>query len=218
MAFAFDQLNHKTAMVLRAYVTAVCQEGHPYSEVERIRDAIKEYFEDTFGCWGSDEGLLWFSFTVPLRNSSPIDPPKGIRNTEALVGSRGILMEHTFLLITLSVTRIIANVYEIYPQLDEPHTCCVTKLLVFIRWIVMQQGRQLQPEEFLFHKLSIDDIIEPDKLFSVIQASNLLNKYAGDAGLMDHQYNRLDTHCFRRGGAQHRFIHAQDPWSIKVVK
>lgn len=54
MASAFDELSHKTALVLRAYVAAVCQEGHSYSETEAIRDAMKQYFEDTFGCRGAD--------------------------------------------------------------------------------------------------------------------------------------------------------------------
>ncbi|KAG0332888.1 hypothetical protein BG000_009655 [Podila horticola] len=53
MALAFDQLTHKTAMVLRAYIAAVYQEGHLFSEVERIQDVMKFYFEDTFGCWGT---------------------------------------------------------------------------------------------------------------------------------------------------------------------
>ena len=54
MVFAFDELSHKTALVLRAYITAVSQEGHSYSEIECIRDAMKQFFEDTFGCRGED--------------------------------------------------------------------------------------------------------------------------------------------------------------------
>ncbi|KAG0013640.1 hypothetical protein BGZ81_000914 [Podila clonocystis] len=54
MALAFDELGHKTALALRTYITAVCQEGHSYCEIEAIRDAMKQYFEDTFGCRGTD--------------------------------------------------------------------------------------------------------------------------------------------------------------------
>ncbi|KAG0094484.1 hypothetical protein BGZ93_007152 [Podila epicladia] len=54
MVSAFDELSHKSALVLRAYISAVCQEGHSYSETEAIRDAMKQYFEDTFGCRGAD--------------------------------------------------------------------------------------------------------------------------------------------------------------------
>ncbi|KAF9374299.1 hypothetical protein CPC16_001387 [Podila verticillata] len=156
-------------MVLRAYVTAVCQEGHTYIEAERIRDAMKgnkhgewigdPVFDKAFvnlmqklkvqpkksdgtqqssggqlfdellklKCYhvriqrSGPEGPLLLSVTVPFRNSSPIDPAKGIKNRETLGGSRRILMEHPFLHTTLSVTRIMANVYRIYPQLESGH-------------------------------------------------------------------------------------------------
>ncbi|KAG0339744.1 hypothetical protein BG000_001420, partial [Podila horticola] len=54
MAFAFDELSHRTALVLRAYVTAVYQEGHSYRETESICDAMKQHFEDSFGCQDAD--------------------------------------------------------------------------------------------------------------------------------------------------------------------
>lgn len=54
MAYAFDELSHRTALVLRAYVTAVYQEGHSYRETESIRDAMKQHFEDSFGCQDAD--------------------------------------------------------------------------------------------------------------------------------------------------------------------
>lgn len=54
MVFAFDELSHKTTLVLRAYITAVSQEGHSYNETEFIRDTMKQFFEDTFGCRGED--------------------------------------------------------------------------------------------------------------------------------------------------------------------
>lgn len=44
LASAFDHLSGKTALVLRAYVGSLCQEGHTYSEVESIRGMMKLYF------------------------------------------------------------------------------------------------------------------------------------------------------------------------------
>lgn len=78
--------------------------------------------------------------------------------------------------------------------------------------------RPPQDEDFLFPQLTSDGQIQHDKPFSVTQVSDLLNKYARNAGLMDHRYNQLDTHCFRRGGAQHRLIYAQDLWPFKAIK
>ncbi|KAI9234045.1 MAG: hypothetical protein BYD32DRAFT_385899, partial [Podila humilis] len=110
------------------------------------------------------------------------------------------------------------NTYEIHLQTNEPHACCVTKLLFWIDWAELKEGRQLQDEDFLFPHLDGSDQIQLDQPFSATQLSNLLNKYAADARIMDHRYNRLDTECFRRGGGQHRFFHIQDQWPLKAVK
>lgn len=82
----------------------------------------------------------------------------------------------------------------------------------------MQECRRLMADDFLFPALNSDDSIQLKKLLSVTQLSTLMNKYANDAGLMDHRYTRFDTHCFRRGGAQHQFVHAQDKWPFQAVR
>ncbi|KAF8928772.1 hypothetical protein BGZ52_002930, partial [Haplosporangium bisporale] len=53
LALAFDTLSNKTALALRAFVAAMYQEGHSYGEIENIRDAMKQYFEDRFLCIGT---------------------------------------------------------------------------------------------------------------------------------------------------------------------
>ncbi|KAG0360237.1 hypothetical protein BG005_011133 [Podila minutissima] len=58
LALAFDHPSHKTALVLRAYIAAVYQEGHSYNEIETIRDAMRQYFEDRFGLWGDSWQFL----------------------------------------------------------------------------------------------------------------------------------------------------------------
>ncbi|KAF9328215.1 hypothetical protein BG006_008554 [Podila minutissima] len=111
-----------------------------------------------------------------------------------------------------------ANIYEIYLQPEEPHACCATYLFRWMHWVELKEGRQLQEDDLLFPNLTSNDQIQPNQPFSAIQMSSLLNKYATDAGVMDRRYNRLDTHCFRRGGAQYRLTHAQDPWPFKAIK
>ncbi|KAF9325352.1 hypothetical protein BG006_011158 [Podila minutissima] len=113
---------------------------------------------------------------------------------------------------------MLANVYEIYPQLDEPHACCVTKVLAWFEWIETNGLCKLSSEDFLFPQLTKGDHIQPRQPFSVSLLSNRLNKYAHDAGLMDHGNGLFDKHCFRRGGALHRLVHGQDPWSFQSVK
>lgn len=52
-AAAFDRLSRTTTLVLRAYIATMYQGDRSFSKVECIRDAMKEYFEDAFGCWGT---------------------------------------------------------------------------------------------------------------------------------------------------------------------
>ncbi|KAF9290040.1 hypothetical protein BGZ74_000578 [Mortierella antarctica] len=308
MASAFDELSHKTALVLRAYVAAVCQEGHSYSETEAIRDAMKQYFEDTFGCRGADWKFVpdrdEYSFMDEANDEerghwtgNPVFDPVFVSTMQELKAqeekSQGArqakrrtaigyedmakFMLHlqkpttikaegeghclffqafaaTAFTLWLTFEEVLklkrghfrfrrsdsngpplfvvtvpfrnsnpidplqANVYDIYPQKDEQHSCCVTKLCQWIQWIEMQEFRQLMADEFLFPQLTNDDSIQVKKLWSVTQLSTLMNKYANDSGLMDHRYTRFDTHSLRRGGAQHRLKHAQDPWPFKAIK
>ncbi|KFH74011.1 hypothetical protein MVEG_01224 [Podila verticillata NRRL 6337] len=310
LALSFDTLSDKTALVLRAFVAAMYQDGHSYGEIEDIRDAMKHYFEDKFRCigiywqflpdeceatidnegldkdeergewignpvfdtafvsmmqelkdqdersegarqakrrtaigyedvtklmryfqkpetikaqglarclffqafaataftlwltfddvlklkrgdiqsrWSDSNGPTWLNFSVPFRNSSPIDPTQ-------------------------------ANVYEIYPQMEEPDVCCKSHLFAWIQQLELKKGRPLQADDYLFPDFANNDQIQREQPFLVTQVSDQLNKYAADAGIMGHRYNRLDTHCFRRGGAQHRLLHDHDQWPLNAIK
>ncbi|KAG0034910.1 hypothetical protein BGZ81_002317 [Podila clonocystis] len=310
LALAFDKLSGKTAMVLRAYVADVFQEGHPYSKVKSIRDAMKQYFEDRFYCWGAywqflhdqDEEMFgegeddideergeWIgnpvyatefvSMMQELKDQSEKEEGTHQAKRRTTIGYEDMtqLILHlqkpetteaeglgrclffqalaaTAFTLWLTFDEILklkrghirfrrsdfdgsawfsitvpfrtsspmnpaqANVYEIYSQPEEPYACCVTYLLQWIQWVELKEGRRLQEDDPLFSNLIGNDQIQLDQHFSAVQMSTLLNKYARDAGVMDYRYNRLDTHCFRRGGAQHRLTHAQDPWPFKAIK
>ncbi|KAG0094482.1 hypothetical protein BGZ93_007150 [Podila epicladia] len=309
LTLAFDHLSHKTALVLRAYITAVYQEGHSYNEIENIRDAMRQYFEDKFGCLGDrwqflpdEDRILIDGVEIKVENQGEwignpvfdtafVDTMRELKTQDDKVGvTRRPIRRTAFsyedmtkLMLYLEKPETIktegeglclffqafaaiaftiwlkfdevlqlkrghmhlgrvnsnkspwldltlpcrnsnpfdcaqANVYEIYSQPDEPHICFVTKLLAWLQWMARDMDRPPQDEDFLFPQLTSDGGIQHDKPFSATQFSNLLNKYARNAGLMDHRYNLLDTHCFRRGGAQHRLMYAQDLWPFKAIK
>ncbi|KAG0084273.1 hypothetical protein BGZ92_010020 [Podila epicladia] len=309
LTLAFDHLSHKTALVLRAYITAVYQEGHSYNEIENIRDAMRQYFEDKFGCLGDrwqflpdEDRILIDGVEIKVENQGEwignpvfdtafVDTMRELKTQDDKVGvTRRLIRRTAFsyedmtkLMLYLEKPETIktegeglclffqafaaiaftiwlkfdevlqlkrghmhlgrvnsnkspwldltlpcrnsnpfdcaqANVYEIYSQPDEPHICFVTKLLAWLQWMARDMDRPPQDEDFLFPQLTSDGGIQHDKPFSATQFSNLLNKYARNAGLMDHRYNLLDTHCFRRGGAQHRLMYAQDLWPFKAIK
>ncbi|KAG0025848.1 hypothetical protein BGZ82_009811 [Podila clonocystis] len=309
-ASAFDKLSHKTALVLRAYVVTLHQEGHSYHEIKDVRDTMRQYFDNALDCCGTDWQFLPDSYEImvaeenedkdvergewignPVFDSSFINMMQEIqlqdkradgsrlakRRTSIGYNDMAKLMQHlqkpeviktegagrclfiqafaaiafTLWLTFEEVLRLKrghirlqpsdtdglpwfsvtvpfrasnpidpskANAYEIYSRPDEPHACCVTKLLAWIQWQELNAGHALRSEDLLFSELSNDHRINLQRAIPVTQASALLNQYANEAGLMDHRYNRLDTHCFRRGGSQHRLTHAQDPWPFKAVK
>jgi hypothetical protein len=47
----------------------------------------------------------------------------------------------------------------------------------------------------------------------------MLDKFVDGGKLLDGRINgSFTTHCFRRGGAQHRFFLAKEKWTMQVVK
>ncbi|KAF9940242.1 hypothetical protein BGZ65_007656 [Modicella reniformis] len=110
-----------------------------------------------------------------------------------------------------------ANVYEIHPQLHEPHSCCYTKLRAWIGWME-ENSRRLQPDDFIFPALDAKGRMKIKEAFSTTRIQALLDKYTGATGLLSGRNGRYTTHCFRRGGAQHRFMVASEKWSLKAVK
>lgn len=82
----------------------------------------------------------------------------------------------------------------------------------------MHKRCKLMADNFLFPRISKNDHTLLKKPLSATQLSTLLDKHAQDSSLMERRYTRLDTHCLRRGGAQHRLIHAQDTWSLQWVR
>jgi hypothetical protein len=46
----------------------------------------------------------------------------------------------------------------------------------------------------------------------------LLEQVISGSGVMQGRNGKFTTHCFRRGGAQHRFMWADQKWSLKAVK
>lgn len=46
----------------------------------------------------------------------------------------------------------------------------------------------------------------------------LLETAVANSGVLDGRNGKFTTHCFRRGGAQYRFMWAGQKWSLKAVK
>ncbi|KAF9080089.1 hypothetical protein BGX27_005729, partial [Mortierella sp. AM989] len=48
------------------------------------------------------------------------------------------------------------------------------------------------------------------------RVQSFLDRFTKGAGLLDDRNGRYTAHCFRRGGAQYRFMFADEKWSLKA--
>jgi hypothetical protein len=89
----------------------------------------------------------------------------------------------------------------------------------FNKWISFMEtnllGRPLQPEDYIFPHISANGTVQPKGIgHDFIQ--KWIKEFAEAAGLK----GNYSTHCFRRGGAQYRFMRAPfgSRWSLAIIR
>lgn len=115
------------------------------------------------------------------------------------------------------ISLILANIYEIHPQPKEPYICCYSKLTAWVKWLE-RHARPLQPDDYVFPCMDLKGRAKIKEPFSHSRIQSILDDFTKEAGLLANRNGRFSTHCFRRGGAQHRFMFAEEKWSLKAVK
>ncbi|PPR07279.1 hypothetical protein CVT26_012439 [Gymnopilus dilepis] len=98
--------------------------------------------------------------------------------------------------------------YNIYPQPDNPEMDMYTHLL---DWLDFYEqfllGRPLEPEDYLFPTVGANGAsVQPSRPMSADVAQKKIIEWAKKAGIPNAEL--FTTHCFRRGGAQYRFMFA----------
>ena len=87
------------------------------------------------------------------------------------------------------------------------------------RWKALleaQIGRKLEADDFLFPYIAPNGLIHIKRAMSYSSLQALLTKFSQGAGVEKH----YTTHCFRRGGAQYRFMFAPigKRWSLSRIR
>ncbi|RDB27874.1 hypothetical protein Hypma_002250 [Hypsizygus marmoreus] len=108
-----------------------------------------------------------------------------------------------------------SNHYDIYPQ-DIPAMDMYTHLLRWVGYLERRLGRPLAPDDYIFPYISPNGIIEIRREMTPDVIQKHLTDFTTGAGLEKH----YSTHCFRRGGAQYRFMYAPlgQRWSLAAVR
>ncbi|EAU89590.2 hypothetical protein CC1G_02479 [Coprinopsis cinerea okayama7 len=97
------------------------------------------------------------------------------------------------------------HTYNIYPK---PYTPAVDMYQRLLDWKNFYEsellGRPLEPDDYIFPTIGANLAVHPDDPLTSDAVQKKLNKFTQGAGLG----TGYTTHCFRRGGAQYRFMFA----------
>ncbi|KAI0056179.1 hypothetical protein BV25DRAFT_1921184 [Artomyces pyxidatus] len=88
-------------------------------------------------------------------------------------------------------------------------------------WLVhleSQMGRKVQGQDFIFPAIASTGMLKIGESMPAASIDRLLADVVEASGLLKGRQAKFSTHCFRRGGAQYRFMWAKHKWSLKAVK
>lgn len=120
-----------------------------------------------------------------------------------------------YFLSTVTKTRKTDRTYEIFHQ--EIHEIDMyVHLRAWCQHLEMRLGHPLDEKAYLFPFLSSSGDPHVYKQMSYEKALAQIGAFAGESGLDKH----FTTHCFRRGGAQYRFMYAPlgDRWCLNMIR
>jgi hypothetical protein len=89
-------------------------------------------------------------------------------------------------------------------------------LLAWIPFYELCIGRKLEADDYIFPYLAPNGVIHPKREMTLQLCQDLITEFTQGAGLL----KTYTTHCFRRGGAQYRFMFAPlgKRWSLSIVR
>lgn len=105
------------------------------------------------------------------------------------------------------------------PEPESPHTDCHFHMGQWIHFLESQLQRNLQPDDYIFPAIASTGRLKFGEAISRSAFENLMEEVVQGSGVLkNREHGRFTTHCFRRGGAQYRFMWAPRKWSLKAVK
>ncbi|KAG6836462.1 hypothetical protein H0H93_007790 [Arthromyces matolae] len=111
-------------------------------------------------------------------------------------------------------TGITGIEYELHSGCDIPELDAKRYLKELIDYMELISGEPMKPDHLLFPYVSRTGAIHVDRQLTLNQSQSIINWAVAEAGLTTH----YSTHCFRRGGAQYRFIYAAVRWNLEAVR
>ncbi|KAI5988006.1 hypothetical protein EDD15DRAFT_2172890 [Pisolithus albus] len=111
-----------------------------------------------------------------------------------------------------------SNRYRIYPRPDMGEACdTFLRLIFWMKWVeIVHLGRPMANEDFLFPALGTNGVLQPGEPLSHDMVQKWIDEAVAGAGIR----GTFSTHCYRRGGAQYRFMFTPvgQRWTLARVR
>lgn len=109
--------------------------------------------------------------------------------------------------------------YEIYPQPELPVADLDSHMHNWILYLEHAYGRALLPTDYIFPSIGNNGIIQQQSSMSHDTIQKWIDEFVKGARIESSEA-RLTTHCFRRGGAQYRFMYAPvgRRWTLATIR
>jgi hypothetical protein len=112
----------------------------------------------------------------------------------------------------------IGQHYHIPPDPGHPEIDCYEHLGKWMKYLSSMLGRPLADDDYIFPAIASTSLIKFGEPTSRSGIETLLELVVEKSNVMKGRNGKFTTHCFRRGGAQYRFMWAEQKWSLKAVK
>jgi hypothetical protein len=103
-------------------------------------------------------------------------------------------------------------------DLAHPEIDCYTHVVAWKTHMEGLLGRSLTGTDYVFPALASTGQIKFGECSSRSGFETLLDEVVDKSNVLNGRNGKFTTHCFRRGGAQYRFLWADRKWSLKAVK
>lgn len=113
---------------------------------------------------------------------------------------------------------LLAQHYWIPPDREHPEIDCNLHLGQWLDHLQLLLQRPLADHDYIFPAVASTGQLKFGEATSRSGFENLMDDIIQRSGVMNGRNGKFTTHCFRRGGAQYRFMWAARKWSLKAVK
>ncbi|KAK7016515.1 hypothetical protein R3P38DRAFT_2785719 [Favolaschia claudopus] len=158
------------------------------------------------------------AFTLWTRNDELVNLQ--FKDVKMDLRSKTGIPYHEFSLIFRKTNKDPTKVQKYMVQLDKvhPEIDCYTHVKAWKIHMEGLLGRSLTGNDFVFPALASTGQVKFGEPTSRSAFETLLNDVVEKSDALHGRNGKFTTHCFRRGGAQYRFLWADRKWSLKAVK